>query len=177
MSRIGKHPVEVPDGVTVALTGQQLSAKGKLGELSVTLMDEVEVSQEGNLIWIRPRDESLRARKMWGTARSVVNNVVTGVSQGFTKQLEIQGIGYRAQVQGQQLVMQLGFSHDVRYPIPPDLTIQCPEPTRINVSGANKQRVGQVAAEIRKFRPPEPYKGKGIRYADEFILRKEGKKK
>ena len=177
MSRIGKNPVEVPDGVTVAISGQQVSAKGKLGELSVTLMDEVEISQDGNLIWVRPRGDSLRARKMWGTARSVVNNVVTGVSEGFSKQLEIQGVGYRAQIQGKELVMQLGYSHDVRYPVPDDVGIQCPEPTRINVSGASKQRVGQIASEIRKFRPPEPYKGKGIRYADEFVLRKEGKKK
>ncbi len=177
MSRIGKEPVESPAGVTVAVAGQTVTAKGKLGELSLTLMDEVEIKHEENLITITPRDDSLRARKMWGTARSLVNNMVTGVSEGFVRKLAINGVGYRAQVQGKDLVMQLGYSHEVRYPIPNGLTIECPDQTHIEVKGADKQLVGQAASEIRGFRPPEPYKGKGIKYDDEYILRKEGKKK
>ena len=177
MSRIGKHPVPVPDGVTVEISGRQITAKGKLGELQVTLMEEVEVKRDGDQIVVRPRDDSDRAQQMWGTARSVVNNLVTGVAEGFTRALEINGVGYRAQVQGKDLVLQLGFSHEVRYPVPEGITVQCPDQTHISVSGADKQRVGQTAAEIRAFRPPEPYKGKGIKYADEYILRKEGTKK
>ncbi len=177
MSRIGKHPVPIPDGVTVEISGRQVTAKGKLGELHVTLMEEVEVKRDGDQIVVRPRDDSDRAQQMWGTARSVVNNLVTGVAEGFTRDLEINGVGYRAQVQGKDLVLQLGFSHEVRYPVPEGITVQCPDQTHIAVSGADKQRVGQTAAEIRAFRPPEPYKGKGIKYADEYIMRKEGKKK
>ena len=177
MSRIGKHPVPIPDGVTVEISGRQVTAKGKLGELHVTLMEEVEVKRDGDQIVVRPRDDSDRAQQMWGTARSVVNNLVTGVAEGFTRGLEINGVGYRAQIQGKDLVLQLGFSHEVRYPVPEGITVQCPDQTHITVSGADKQRVGQTAAEIRAFRPPEPYKGKGIKYADEYILRKEGKKK
>ncbi len=177
MSRIGKHPVPIPDGVTVEVSGRQVTAKGKLGELHVTLMEEVEVKRDGDQIVVRPRDDSDRAQQMWGTARSVVNNLVTGVAEGFTRGLEISGVGYRAQVQGKDLVLQLGFSHEVRYPVPEGITVQCPDQTHIAVSGADKQRVGQTAAEIRAFRPPEPYKGKGIKYADEYIMRKEGKKK
>ncbi len=177
MSRIGKHPVPIPDGVTVEISGRQVTAKGKLGELHVTLMEEVEVKRDGDQIVVRPRDDSDRAQQMWGTARSVVNNLVTGVAEGFTRGLEINGVGYRAQVQGKDLVLQLGFSHEVRYPVPEGITVQCADQTHIAVSGADKQRVGQTAAEIRAFRPPEPYKGKGIKYADEYILRKEGKKK
>ena len=177
MSRIGKHPIPIPDGVTVEISGRQVTAKGKLGELHVTLMEEVEVKRDGDQIVVRPRDDSDRAQQMWGTARSVVNNLVTGVAEGFTRSLEINGVGYRAQVQGKDLVLQLGFSHEVRYPVPEGITVQCPDQTHIAVSGADKQRVGQTAAEIRAFRPPEPYKGKGIKYADEYILRKEGKKK
>ena len=177
MSRIGKHPVPIPDGVTVEISGRQVTAKGKLGELHVTLMEEVEVKRDGDQIVVRPRDDSDRAQQMWGTARSVVNNLVTGVAEGFTRNLEINGVGYRAQLQGKDLVLQLGFSHEVRYPVPEGITVQCPDQTHISVSGADKQRVGQTAAEIRAFRPPEPYKGKGIKYADEYILRKEGKKK
>ena len=177
MSRIGKHPVPIPDGVTVEISGRQVTAKGKLGELHVTLMEEVEVKRDGDEIMVRPRDDSDRAQQMWGTARSVVNNLVTGVAEGFTRDLEINGVGYRAQVQGKDLVLQLGFSHEVRYPVPEGITVQCPDQTHIAVSGADKQRVGQTAAEIRAFRPPEPYKGKGIKYADEYIMRKEGKKK
>ncbi|MCH6589575.1 MAG: 50S ribosomal protein L6 [Proteobacteria bacterium] len=177
MSRIGKHPIPIPDGVTVEISGRQVTAKGKLGELHLTLMEEVEVKRDGDQIVVRPRDDSDRAQQMWGTARSVVNNLVTGVAEGFTRNLEINGVGYRAQLQGKDLVLQLGFSHEVRYPVPDGITVQCPDQTHITVSGADKQRVGQTAAEIRAFRPPEPYKGKGIKYADEYILRKEGKKK
>ena len=177
MSRIGKHPVPIPDGVTVEISGRQVTAKGKLGELHATLMEEVEVTRDGDQIVVRPRDDSDRAQQMWGTARSVVNNLVTGVAEGFTRGLEINGVGYRARIEGKDLVLQLGFSHEVHYPVPEGITVQCPDQTHIAVSGADKQRVGQTAAEIRAFRPPEPYKGKGIKYADEYILRKEGKKK
>ncbi len=177
MSRIGKHPIEVPDGVAVEIAGQNVSAKGKLGELGVTLMKEVEVTRDGGKIVIKPRNDSIRARKMWGTARSVVNNLIIGVVEGFTRNLEINGVGYRAQVQGKDLVMQLGYSHDVHFPVPEGITISCPNQTRISIKGADKQRVGQTAAIIRSFRPPEPYKGKGIKYDDEIVLRKEGKKK
>ncbi len=177
MSRIGQNPVEIPSDVNVEISGQQVTAKGKLGQLSATLMSEVEITRDGERIVVKPRNKSIRARKMWGTARSVINNLVTGVAEGFAKNLEINGVGYRAQVQGGDLVMQLGYSHEVRYPIPEGITINCPDQTHIQVSGADKQRVGQTAAEIRRFRPPEPYKGKGIRYENEYILRKEGKKK
>ncbi len=177
MSRIGKNPVEVPSGVDVQIDGQVVRAKGKLGELSATLTDDVEVSREDNVIWIKPRNETLRARKLWGTSRSVVNNLVVGVSDGFEKKLEIVGVGYRAQVQGSELVLQLGYSHDVRFAIPQGIKIDCPEQTKITISGADKQQVGQTAAVIRGYRSPEPYKGKGIKYEDEYILRKEGKKK
>ena len=177
MSRIGKNPVEIPDGVDVRIDGQTVRAKGRLGELSATLVEEVVPTLEDKLLWVRPRDESKRARTMWGTSRSIVANLVTGVSEGFTVNLEIVGVGYRAQVQGSDLVLQLGYSHEVRYPIDGDLTIKCERPTAISISGADKQKVGQAAAEIRAYRPPEPYKGKGIRYQGEYILRKEGKKK
>ena len=177
MSRIGKNPVEVPADVTVDIAGQMVTAKGKLGELSATLVDEIEVSREGDTITVNPKDDSVTARKMWGTSRSVINNLVVGVSEGFTKSLEIQGVGYRAQIQGQDLLLQLGFSHDVKHPIPEGIKINCADQTHIDVSGIDKQKVGQTAAEIRSYRPPEPYKGKGIRYAGEYIIRKEGKKK
>jgi len=177
MSRIGKHPVTVPDGVTLEIAGVLVTAKGKLGELSAQLTDDVEITQEDNLIWVKPRGETRMARKMWGTSRSVISNLVAGVSEGFAKKLEINGVGYRAQVQGKALNLQLGFSHDVNFPIPEGIEIKCPDQTHIEISGADKQKVGQVAAEIRAYRPPEPYKGKGIKYEDEYILRKEGKKK
>lgn len=177
MSRIGKNPVTVPDGVSVDVVGAIVTAKGKLGELSVKLTDDVEVTQEDNLVWVKPSNASREARKMWGTSKSVINNLVLGVSEGFTRKLEINGVGYRAQVQGKSLNLQLGFSHDVSYPIPEGIEIKCPDQTHIEIFGANKQKVGQVAAEIRAYRPPEPYKGKGIKYEDEYILRKEGKKK
>jgi large subunit ribosomal protein L6 len=177
MSRIGIHPVTVPDGVNVAIDGKTVSAKGKLGELSMTLVDEVAVTMEDGRITVEPKTEKRFARNMWATTRTQINNLVVGVSRGFTRNLEINGVGYRAQVQGRDLVLQLGFSHEVRYPIPEGIDIKCERPTAIAISGANKQRVGQVAAEIRGFRPPEPYKGKGVKYAEETLLRKEGKKK
>ena len=177
MSRVGKHPVTIPNGVEVAVDGQSVTAKGKLGELSATLPPEVEVAMEDGAIRVSPRGEGNRARAMWGTSRSMVNNLVVGVSEGFTKVLEMSGVGYRASVGNEVLTLQVGFSHDIRYPIPEGITIACERPTRVAVSGADRQRVGQVAAEIRAFRKPEPYKGKGIRYAGERVRRKEGKKK
>lgn len=177
MSRIGKHPVEVPSDVTVTVNGQDVVAKGKNGELSFTVMDEVAVSQEDGKVVVSPKTESRRARQMWATARTRINNLVLGVSEGFSKSLEIQGVGYRAAVKGSNLELQLGFSHDVIVPIPSDLKIACPSQTEITISGADKQKVGQMAANIRGYRPPEPYKGKGVRYKGEYILRKEGKKK
>lgn len=177
MSRIGQLPVPIPDGVTVEIAGQLVTAKGKLGEAVITLMPEVEVKQDDGKIVVRPRNDSLRAKKMWGTARSVVNNLIVGVTEGFTRNLEINGVGYRAKLEGKELVLQLGYSHEVRYSIPDGMDIKCPDQTHIQISGKDKQRVGQTAAEIRAFRPPEPYKGKGIKYEDEYILRKEGKKK
>ena len=177
MSRVGKHPVTVPSGVTVEIANRILKAKGKLGELSLKLSDEVEAKIEGGKVVVTPRSESQRARTLWGTTRALVNNMVAGVSTGFSKTLEINGVGYRAQVQGKNLQLQLGFSHDVVYPIPAGVNIKCEKPTQITISGADRQSVGQVAAEIRAFRKPEPYKGKGIKYDNERIRRKEGKKK
>jgi len=177
MSRIGKNPVPIPPGAQVTLEGQVLKAKGKLGELTLTLHDEVEGAIEDNQLVIRPRGDHKRARAMWGTYRAQANNIVKGVTEGFTKNLEITGVGYRAAVEGQNLKLQLGYSHDVIFPIPDGITVKCERPTVVAVSGFDKQRVGQVAAEIRAWRGPEPYKGKGVRYADEYIFRKEGKKK
>lgn len=177
MSRIGKNPVTVPDGIEIQIVDQLVRAKGKLGELSITLPREVAISQEDNLIWVKPREESKRADSMWGTSQALLTNLVTGVSEGFSKTLDITGVGYRASVQGKSLNLQLGYSHDINYPIPEGIEIKCENQTTIAVSGADKQVVGQVAAEIRAFRKPEPYKGKGIRYRDEQVLRKEGKKK
>ena len=177
MSRIGKNPVTVPDGVSVDIAGVVVTAKGKLGELSAKFTDDVEVTQRDNLLYVKPRNGSREARKMWGTSKSVINNLIVGVSQGFTRNLEISGVGYRAQVQGKTLNLQLGFSHDVNYPIPEGIEIKCPDQNHVEIFGASKQRVGQVAAEIRAYRPPEPYKGKGIKYQGEYIFRKEGKKK
>lgn len=177
MSRIGKRPIPVPSGVELSVDGQIVSAKGSKGELSVVLVDEVLARLEDGEVTIEPRDNSKRSRSMWGMSRTLVQNVVTGVSEGFKKNLEINGVGYRAQLQGSNLQLALGFSHDVLYPVPDGIQIECPKPTEIVVSGINKQQVGQVAAEIRDFRPPEPYKGKGVKYADEQIFRKEGKKK
>ena len=177
MSRIGKNPVPIPQGVEVQLSGQTLTAKGRLGALSLAIAAEVTAKVADGAVTIVPVDESKRARAMWGTTRALVNNMVTGVGTGFTRNLEINSVGYRAAVQGNTLNLQLGYSHDIPYPIPPDVKIACERPTAIAITGADKQRVGQVAAEIRAFRPPEPYKGKGVKYADEHIRRKEGKKK
>jgi large subunit ribosomal protein L6 len=177
MSRVGKHPVSLPSGVSVEIVNRILKAKGKLGELSLRLSDEVEAKLEGGKVVVTPRSDSKRSRTLWGTTRALVNNMVAGVSTGFSKTLEISGVGYRAQVQGKNLQLQLGFSHDIIYPIPQGVTIKCEKPTQITISGADRQRVGQVAAEIRAFRKPEPYKGKGIKYDNERIRRKEGKKK
>ena len=177
MSRIGQNPVTVPDGVTVNVAGQMVTAKGKLGELSLTLVDDVEIEQNDATLVVKPRTDTQRARTMWGTMRSLVQNIVTGVDEGFTVSLEIVGVGYRAAVEGKELVLQLGFSHEVRYPIPEGISIACERPTHVAISGADRQLVGQVAANIRAYRKPEPYKGKGVRYVDEYILRKEGKKK
>ena len=177
MSRIGKKPIPVPSGVELSVDGQTVSAKGSKGELSVVLVNEVLAKLEDGEVTIEPRNQSKRARSLWGTSRSLLSNIVVGVSEGFKKNLEINGVGYRAQLQGSNLQLALGFSHDVLYAVPDGIKIECPKPTEIVVSGINKQQVGQVAAEIREFRPPEPYKGKGVKYADEQIFRKEGKKK
>jgi large subunit ribosomal protein L6 len=177
MSRVGKHPVIVPSDVTVSIDGKTVHAKGRNGALQAQLTDDVHVAKEGDQVWIRPRDESIRSRMMWGTARTIVANLVAGVSQGFSRKLEISGVGYRAQLQGKTLVLQLGYSHDVRYELPAGIKVECPDATHITVSGADRQLVGQVAAEIRSFRPVEPYKGKGVRYEKEKVIRKEGKKK
>jgi len=177
MSRVGKNPVAIPSGVTVEVREGTVHAKGKLGALALAVPDIVETGVEDGRFWVKPANDTKQARLMWGTVRNTVRNMVKGVSEGYTKALEITGVGYRAQVQGKNLQLQLGYSHDIVFPIPADVQIKCERPTAISISGADKQRVGQVAAEIRAFRPPEPYKGKGIRYADETILRKEGKKK
>ena len=177
MSRIGKYPVAVPSGVDVKIDGQRVTAKGKLGELSAVLAAEVMASLEDGKVYVRPRSEQRRARMMWGTCRTVVSNLIKGVGEGFTINLDINGVGYRAAVQGSDLVLQLGYSHEVKYPIPDGITVKTEKPTSIAISGADKQLVGKVAAEIRDFRRPEPYKGKGIKYANEVLIRKEGKKK
>jgi len=177
MSRIGKKPIVVPAGVTAKVDGQHISMKGAKGELAFVVPDDVSVVQEGNAIKVDPRSETKRARALWGTSRARINNLAIGVTKGFEKKLEINGVGYRAAVQGKVLQLALGYSHDVNFPIPAGVTIVAPKPTEITVSGADKQQVGQVAAEIRALRGPEPYKGKGVKYVDEFIFRKEGKKK
>ena len=177
MSRIGKKPVAIPGGVTAAVDGQEVKVKGPKGELKHVLVDEVIAKADKDGIEIAMREDTKEARAMWGMSRTLVANLVTGVTEGFTKRLEITGVGYRAAVQGSNLQLQLGHSHDIQFPIPQGIQVQCPKPTEIVISGIDKQQVGQVAAEIRRFRPPEPYKGKGVRYAGEYILRKEGKKK
>jgi large subunit ribosomal protein L6 len=177
MSRIGQNPVMVPSGVTIDIAGQRITAKGKQGELSLTVVEAISLTREDDKLWVKPRDESKFAQTMWGTSRSLVQNIVIGVSEGYSINLEIHGVGYRAAVQGKSLVLQLGYSKEIDFPIPDGITIACERPTMIAISGADKQQVGQVAANIRGFRKPEPYKGKGIRYVGEQILRKEGKKK
>jgi len=177
MSRIGKHPVPIPSGVEVQLSGQTLTTKGRLGSLSLVVSNEVTASITEGAVTIAPKSDTKQSRAMWGTTRALVSNMVTGVSTGFSRNLEIVGVGYRAAVQGNTLNLQLGYSHDIPFPIPADVRIACERPTVVTVSGADRQRVGQVAAEIRSYRPPEPYKGKGIRYVNETVRRKEGKKK
>jgi len=177
MSRIGKKPVSLPKGVTAAVDDGTVSVKGPKGEMKLRLVSEVEASVQDGAIAVTPREDSDRARAMWGMQRTLINNLVLGVTQGFSERLEISGVGYRAAVQGKKLNLQVGLSHDVNYPIPDGITIVCEKPTSIAISGSDKQLVGQVASEIRSYRPPEPYKGKGVRYAGERIRRKEGKKK
>jgi large subunit ribosomal protein L6 len=177
MSRIGKKPVSIPSGVTANVEGQTVKVKGPKGAMQVVLPDDVVVKMDAGAVKVDPRNETKRARAMWGTSRTLVSNLVTGVTRGFEKKLEITGVGYRAALQGKNLQLALGYSHDVIYPVPEGITIAAPKPTEIVVTGIDKQKVGQVAAEIRAFRPPEPYKGKGVKYAGEYIFRKEGKKK
>ncbi len=177
MSRIGKLPVSVPDKVTATIDNKTVSMKGPKGEQSLTLVDEVEALLEDGTITVKPRDDSKRALAMWGMQRTLVNNLAEGVTNGFTKELELRGTGYRAQMQGKGLKLMLGLSHDVIYEAPEGVSLACPSQTEVVITGINKQQVGQVAAKIRSFRPPEPYKGKGIRYKDEYVMIKEGKKK
>jgi len=177
MSRIGKKPVPLPKNVTATVDGQKVTVKGPKGQLSLTLVDDVEVKLEDGAICVKPRTDTKRARSMWGMSRSLVENLVKGTMSGFSRTLEITGVGYRAAMDGESLKLQLGYSHDVLYPIPEGISIAVPKPTEITISGIERDKVGQVAAEIRSFRGPEPYKGKGIRYQGEFIQRKEGKKK
>ena len=177
MSRVGKKPVAIPKGVTATVEGQRVSVKGAKGELHFTCPDEVTVAFANDEVSVTPRDTSKRAQAMWGTARAQVSNLVEGVTTGYTRKLEINGVGYKAAVQGKVLQLSLGYSHDVPFAIPEGITIATPRPVEIHVSGIDKRQVGQVASEIRAYRPPEPYKGKGVRYSGEFIFRKEGKKK
>ena len=177
MSRVGKNPVAVPSGVDMKIEGREVTVKGKLGSLSFEVSDLVTMSLDEGQLKVAPANDTKAARSMWGTTRACLQNMVTGVSDGFIKHLDINGVGYRAAVQGSTLNLQLGYSHDINYPIPDGITIACERPTTVAISGYDKQKVGQVAAEIRAFRPPEPYKGKGIKYREEVILRKEGKKK
>jgi large subunit ribosomal protein L6 len=177
MSRVGKRPVSIPSGVTANVEGQTVKMKGPKGQLQVVVHDDVSVKLDKGLISVDPRFETKRSRSLYGTSRALIANLVEGVTKGFEKKLEINGVGYRAAIQGKSLQLSLGYSHDVNYPIPDGITITTPKPTEIVIAGNDSQRVGQVAAEIRSYRPPEPYKGKGVKYADEFIFRKEGKKK
>ncbi|MBL1405355.1 MAG: 50S ribosomal protein L6 [Hyphomicrobiales bacterium] len=177
MSRIGKKPVAIPEGVTATVDGRTVTAKGPKGELQIVLDAEVTVEKTEDGIKISPRGNTKVARSKWGLSRTLVANIMVGVTEGYTKSLEINGVGYRAAMQGNNVKLLLGFSHDVVYEVPEGVTVVCPKPTEITVSGIDKQKVGQVAAEIRSYRSPEPYKGKGVKYADEVIFRKEGKKK
>jgi len=177
MSRVGKKPVAVPSGVTASVTGQTVKMKGAKGELSFLVPEEVTVAMENGAVSVAPRDQSKTARAKWGMSRAQVQSLVDGVTKGFEKKLDVNGVGYRAQVAGKALKLSLGYSHDIDYQIPAGITITTPKPTEIVIVGIDKQKVGQTAAEIRDFRGPEPYKGKGVKYAGEFIFRKEGKKK
>lgn len=178
MSRVGKYPVSIPEGVAVTIDNNIVKAKGKLGELSLQLTPLVIVEKQDNLIQVNPVDkDEKKSRMMWGTTKRLIENIVKGVSQGFVRNLEINGVGFKAAIQDKDLVLNLGFSHEIRYPIPQDIVIVCPKPTAITISGTNKEKVGKIASDIRGYKPPEPYKGKGIKYDDEVVLRKEGKKK
>jgi large subunit ribosomal protein L6 len=177
MSRIGKKPIVIPSGVTAKLDGQTIAVKGAKGELKFTAPEEVAVSIDGAAVHVTPHGQDKRSRAMWGTARAQVQNLIGGVTKGFEKKLEINGVGYKAAVAGKNLQLSLGYSHDIMYPIPTGVTITAAKPTEITIAGIDKRQVGQIAAEIRGFRGPEPYKGKGVKYAGEFIFRKEGKKK
>lgn len=177
MSRIGKKPVTIPEGVTASVEGQTVTAKGPKGELNFVVNDEVLVKLEDGEISVSPRDESKDARSKWGMSRTQIQNILSGVKDGFERKLEINGVGYRAAMQGKDLQLSLGFSHDVVYQVPEGISVACPKPTEVVITGMDKQQVGQVASEIRKYRKPEPYKGKGVKYAEERIVRKEGKKK
>ncbi len=177
MSRIGKRPVELPSGVTATISGQSVEVKGPKGTRSFTATDDVTVSVEDSAITVTPRGSSKRARQQWGMSRTMLQNLVTGVTDGFRKELEINGVGYRAQMQGSTLKLSLGYSHEVNFEVPQGVTVTAPKQTEIVVEGADQQQVGQVASNIREWRGPEPYKGKGIKYKDEYIFRKEGKKK
>lgn len=181
MSRVGKNPVAIPQGVEVSINGQDVKVKGKLGELALRVHDEVAIAieeQDGaKVVQLKPRTDTRMAKKIYPTMRVLVKNMVQGVTEGYKKNLEIKGVGYRANLQGTTLVMTLGFSHEIRYAIPKDIKVKVDEQTKLEITGIDKQKVGQVAADIRGYKPPEPYKGKGIRYTDEYILRKEGKKK
>lgn len=177
MSRVGKHPVTLLQGVTAEVKGAKIDVKGKLGHLSADLPPEVDVKVADGKVTVTPRSESQRARMMWGTVRNNINNMVKGVAEGFKQVLEIEGVGFRAAMQGKDLVLQIGFSHEVKYAVPEGITIKAEKPTLISITGFDRQKVGQVAAEIRAMKKPEPYKGKGIKYQGERIRRKEGKKK
>ncbi len=177
MSRVGKKPVAIPKGVTATVQGQKVTVKGAKGELHFVCPEEVVVAFANDEVSVTPKNESKRAQAMWGMSRAQVNNLVLGVTAGFSRRLDINGVGYKAAVQGKVLQLSLGYSHDVPFPIPEGITITTPRPIEINISGNDKRQVGQVASEIRSLRPPEPYKGKGVKYSDEFIFRKEGKKK
>jgi large subunit ribosomal protein L6 len=177
MSRVGKNPVELPQGVTANLAGQDLKVKGPKGELALVVHQNVDVKLDGSVITVSPRNEERQTRALWATMQRRISNMVTGVKDGYEKSLEIEGVGYRCAMQGNDLVLQLGFSHEVRYSVPKGITITVDKQTSVKIAGVNKETVGQVAAEIRGFKPPEPYKGKGIRYVGEYIVRKEGKKK
>jgi len=177
MSRIGKKPVAIPSGVTAAVADGVLTVKGPKGTLTLGLRDEISYTVEGDAIIVKPANDTKQARAFWGMQRTLVDNLITGVTQGYTKVLEITGVGYRANAQGRNLKLQLGYSHDVDYAVPEGIEIKTPDNTTVEISGIDKQKVGQVAAEIRRWRKPEPYKGKGIKYRGEYIFRKEGKKK
>jgi large subunit ribosomal protein L6 len=177
MSRIGKHPVKLPKGVTAKVDGQRVAVKGPKGELSFTAADDIELALNGDEVTVAPRNESRQAAALWGTSRTRVQNLIAGVTKGFEEKLEISGVGFKATLAGKTLTLSVGYSHEINYSVPEGITITVPKATEINISGTDRQKVGQVAAEIRAYRKPEPYQGKGIKYAGEYVHRKEGKKK